>query len=183
MNRTLRAKSAFLIAALCAPATAFAAQTSAPAAAPPAETAVAPVTDTLTLLCKGTYYFQNTGATPNTAPATQQTQDTQFSIKISYAGQYMDLIPGEWPALRVSKDNPAVVRSVSFLADDDMVKAMFAPTNGQEFQGTLRNMGLGKLAGDYKEIITINRKTGDFTYPNTSGRCEKVETAVKENKF
>ncbi|MGE0666211.1 MAG: hypothetical protein AB7O49_06600 [Sphingomonadales bacterium] len=176
-----------VLAALAAPAAAAdsagaAGQTdAAPAADQPL--APAPGGDVLNLLCKGTYYFQNTGAVANSAPATTQTQATQFSIKISYAGQYMDMVPSEWPALMVSKDNPSVVRSVKFSADDDMVRAMFAPASGNELQGTLRNMGLSKLAGDYKEIITLNRKTGDFTYPNTTGRCDKVEAAVKENKF
>lgn len=157
---------------------------SSPAPAAPSQPAAAvPGAEALTLLCKGTYYFQNTGATPNSAPASPATQQTQFTIKISYAGQYMDLIASEWPALMASKENSAVVRSAKFTADDDMLRAMFAPATGNEFQGTLRNIGLSKLAGDYKEIITLNRKTGDFTYPNTNGRCEKVEAAAKENKF
>jgi hypothetical protein len=154
-----------------------------PNAPAPAQSLAAPAGETLTLLCKGTYYLQTTGATANQAPATGTTQATQFTIKLSYGAQYMDLIASEWPALRASKENPAVVRSVKFMYDDSMVRAMFEPVTGNEMKGTLRNMGLGKLAGDYKEIITVNRKTGDFTYPNTNGRCEKVEAQVKENKF
>ncbi len=194
-------RTAFLIvlSTLAAAGPAFAAGTTAPHATGPAPAAqpaaqpapppapepdvTAPGAEAITLLCKGTYYIQNTGTTPNSAPATTTTQATQFTVKLSYASQYMDLIASEWPALRAAKENPAVIRSIKFSYDDDAVRAMFVPATGAEVKGTLFNMGLSKLAGDYKEVITINRKTGDFTYPNTTGHCDKVEAKVKENKF
>jgi hypothetical protein len=133
--------------------------------------------DSVTLVCKGLYVVPNSQVA---GVPTDTGQKTQFTLHLSYAGQYMDLKATEWPALQPAKDNPALVRSAKFTYDDDMVKAQFAP-KGTDIRNALNSLGLSKVAGDYEEAITLNRKTGDFTYPNTSGRCEKVE--VQENRF
>lgn len=135
-------------------------------AAPPA---LAGAPDMIVLLCKGVYTDQ--GAGDGAAPVERP---TQFSLRMSYTGSYMELKSGEWPALPPSPDNPAIIRSIEFTHDDDVVRAMF-PTDRDELRGKLITMGLSKIAGGYKGVIVLERKTGRFTYPNTSGACEKVD--------
>ncbi len=181
MNRTPCAMLLSVIAALAAPALAHAeagptaTPPPAPAAAPAASQPVATVPEAVTLLCNGTYYDPNVQD-----PVTRQ-RATQFTIKLSYAGSYMELKANEWPALQPAKDNPAVVRTAKFIYDDSIVKAQFV-SRGDDVRGALFSIGLAGVAGD-KDTITLDRKTGNFSYPNTSGHCEKVETQEKENKF
>ncbi|MEN3976862.1 hypothetical protein [Emcibacter sp. SYSU 3D8] len=145
----------------------------APAASQPVATA--PVAEAVTLLCTGTYYD------PNIADPVARQRATQFTIKLSYAGNYMELKASEWPALQPSKENPAIVRTAKFLYDDSVVKAHFL-SEGDDVRGALFSIGLAGVAGD-KDTITLDRKTGNFNYPNTSGHCEKVETQETPNKF
>ena len=118
MNRTPCAMLLSVIAALAAPALAHAeagptaTPPPAPAAAPAASQPVATVPEAVTLLCNGTYYDPNVQD-----PVTRQ-RATQFTIKLSYAGSYMELKANEWPALQPAKDNPAVVRTAKFIYDD-----------------------------------------------------------------
>ena len=132
-----------------------------------------------TLLCTGTYY--ENGVPAAGAPATEG-RATQFTLKMSYVDSYIELKASEWPGLAPLKDDPLVVRSVKFVYDDNIVKAMF-PSVGNEFKGKLVSLGLGGISGDLKGVITLNRKTGDFTYPNTAGHCEIVKEEEKPNKF
>jgi hypothetical protein len=165
-------------AVLASAAGGAAAQTAQPAAsaasAPSQPVAVMPGTDVGTLICDGTYAAPASGSTPATERA------TQFTLQLSYSGNYMELKAGEWPSLLPWKDNPSVVRSIRFTYDDNQVTAMF-PAAGSEIRGKLVSWGLSEIAGDYKEVIVLDRKTGAFTYPNTTGTCRKVE--AKENKF
>ncbi|MBI1180897.1 MAG: hypothetical protein GC201_10090 [Alphaproteobacteria bacterium] len=192
MGRAVSTLYLSTIAALAGVVPAMAAETApaapvAPAAPAPAQPAAtspeqapaepAPAADSIALLCKGLYVVPNSQVA---GVPTDTGQKTQFTIRISYANRYMDLKAAEWPSLVPAKDNPSVVRSATFVYDDDVVKASFAP-QGSDFRGALFSLGLSKMAGDYEEAIVLNRKTGDFTYPNTTGHCEKVE--VKENKF
>ncbi|MEN3953401.1 hypothetical protein [Iodidimonas sp. SYSU 1G8] len=134
-----------------------------------APTALAEAADTIFLLCKGVYTDQ--GAGDGAAPIERP---TQFSLRMSYAASYMELKASEWPALPPSLEDPTIIRSIEFTHDDDVVRAMF-PTDRDELRGKLITMGLSKIAGGYKGVIVLERKTGRFTYPNTSGACEKVE--------
>lgn len=144
------------------------------ASAPSQPVTVVPGTDVGTLICDGTYSVPASDA----APATERA--TQFTLQLSYSGSYMELKAGEWPSLLPWKDNPSVVRSIRFTYDDNRVTAMF-PAAGSQIRGKLVSWGLSEIAGDYKEVIVLDRKTGAFTYPNTTGTCKKLET--KENKF
>ena len=145
----------------------------APTSAPSQPVAVVP--EAVTLLCTGTYYDPNVQD-----PVTRQ-RATQFTIKLSYAGSYMELKANEWPALQAAKENPSIVRTAKFIYDDSTVKAQFV-SRGDDVRGALFSIGLAGVAGD-KDTITLDRKTGNFSYPNTSGHCVKVETQEKQNKF
>jgi hypothetical protein len=134
-----------------------------------APAALAEGPDTIVLLCKGVYVEQGTG--DGAAPVERP---TQFSLRMSYAAASMELRASEWPALPPSLEDPSIIRSIEFTHDDDVVRAMF-PTDRDELRGKLITMGLSKIAGGYKGVIVLERKTGRFTYPNTSGACEKVE--------
>lgn len=191
MNRTPCAMVFSVIAALGVPGAALAADAdgaqlaqAGPAVTQPAQTPaqapapsqpLAAVPEAVTLLCNGTYYDPNVQD-----PVTRQ-RATQFTIKLSYAGNYMELKASEWPALQASKDNPAVVRTAKFIYDDSIVKAQFL-SRGDDVRGALFSIGLSGVAGD-KDTVTLDRKTGNFSYPNTSGHCEKVDVQEKENKF
>lgn len=127
----------------------------------------------VSLLCKGVYLDK-------TQPEAPQERQTQFGVKLSYSDRYMELNASEWPALPPSSANPLIIRSVQFSHDDATVRAMF-PTDRNQVRGTLLSMGLSKIADDYEGVIAIDRATGNFTYPGTTGQCEKAKPV--ENKF
>jgi hypothetical protein len=167
-----RLPGSLLVSILAAAPWAARAADPAPAAAPadPAPAAAAPG-EALSLVCTGVYRDPQ-GAAPE--------RQTQFTLRLSYVDRSAQLKAAEWPALTPARDDPSVVRSVRFEYDDDTVRAMF-PSGGNELRGALDSIGLTKLAGDYKGVIVLERKTGRFSYPNTSGQCEKA--AAPANKF
>ena len=87
----------------------------------------------------------------------------------------------EHSCLALSARATEVVRTAKFIYDDSTVKAQFV-SRGDDVRGALFSIGLAGVAGD-KDTITLDRKTGNFSYPNTSGHCEKVETQENQNKF